>query len=507
MLSEGTMIQPDPNEHGITLAADDERPTSEDDYFLGVEDAAPRMVGELLDGKYRLEKVLGIGGMGAVYRARHEQIGSTVAIKVLFTHGLRRGELLTRFRREAYAAGATGHANIVKVHDLVTNDDGLSYLVMDYVDGEPLDELIHREGPFSPERAINIAEQILSALHAAHEKGIIHRDVKPENVMISRDEGYEIARVLDFGISKIRPTDADSAALTKTGTILGTPLYMAPEQARGERDLDHRLDLYAVGVMLYTMLAGRPPYEADNYNALLIRVVAGDYQPLDEIGPDLDPHLVDVVAKAMARDRADRFQDGESFIEALRGRTTVEPHRNADQSRKRPRRKGVIVAATVALLIAVAGAFTLLLMTEDSTASDGNSSGIARETTTAAALVPQESVEPQLGEAEAEPISSTVITEETSSSEPETIAVKITTTPPDARVLIAGVEVEDPSEHRVLRTSNERLLVRVEARGYRTAEELYPRDHDIEAHIELDQLPRKRARSVTEERNFRFNLE
>lgn len=484
--------------------------------LLDVDEAAAELVGQTLDGKYLLEKLLGVGGMGAVYRAYHVGIGSDVAIKVLFAQGegVRRRESLARFRREAQAAGSISHPNIVRVYDIGETDDGLSYLVMDLVEGRSLAEIVEDEAPLDEGRAVDLVEQVLLALEAAHEQGIVHRDVKPENVMVTvGPDGLERARVLDFGISKVRDIDGEGVGLTQTGTILGTPLYMAPEQARGERDLDLRLDLYAVGTMLYLMLSGQPPYEAENYNALLVKIVSGSPPPLPTVVVGIDPHLVAVVEKAMARDRDHRFSSAREVIEALRGRASFEAPpavpaaartkdaeaegREAAAVPRRPRaapsRRAVLVGGLLLVVAAVAAAAWLT--------SRGGETGRAAPPPEP---VPRRAEVPRPVSAPDPP---------PPPSPPREVAVHITTEPADARVTVGGLAVEDPSDARLLRAEGERVVVRVEAPGHEPVERSFPRDRDVVAHIVLarqadsPRRPEPRSRGRKNRGNFRYGLE
>ena len=240
---------------------------------------AGHLLGKTIGGKYRVRGVLGEGGMGTVFEAEHIALGRSVAVKVLHATQATKKDAVRRFQQEARAAGAIGHPNICGVIDLGTLDDGSPYLVMERLVGETLADRVAAEGGLPFEDVIDILIQVLSGLVAAHEKGIVHRDIKPENIFLTQRVGCPpLVKLLDFGVSKmtggragaIRPEDL---ALTRTGMVMGTPYYMAPEQARGERDLDARVDLYACGVILYEALTGRRPFTAANYNALLMQIL------------------------------------------------------------------------------------------------------------------------------------------------------------------------------------------------------------------------------------------
>jgi serine/threonine protein kinase len=277
------------------------------------------LIGKTIGGKYNVRAVLGEGGMGTVFEALNLAIGRQVAIKVLHANQLRKKDAVRRFHQEARAAGAIGHPNICEVYDLGTLDDGCPYLVMEKLVGETLADRIAREGGLPTDEVIDILIQVLSGLVAAHEKGIVHRDIKPENVFLTSRVGCPpVAKLVDFGVSKIMAahrsdTDEPEMDLTRTGIVLGTPYYLAPEQARGDRNLDARVDLYASGVMLYEALTGRRPFTAANYNALLINILTRSPRPAREFRLDLPAGIDAVLQKAMAREPSDRYQTAALF--------------------------------------------------------------------------------------------------------------------------------------------------------------------------------------------------
>ncbi|MFO0674948.1 MAG: protein kinase [Polyangiaceae bacterium] len=287
--------------------------------------------GKTIGGKYLVKSVLGEGGMGSVYEAEHLTLGRAVAVKVLSPQQARKKDAVKRFHHEARAAGAIGHPNICEVYDFGTLDDGSPYLVMERLTGETLAERIAREGGLPPDDVIDILVQMLSGLVAAHEKGVVHRDIKPENIFLSRRVGCPpVVKLLDFGVSKMlspvlsggRDEDMD---LTRTGMVMGTPYYMAPEQARGDRNLDVRVDLWAAGVILYETLTGRRPFQAANYNALLLLILSTAPRPATEVRPSLPIAFDAVIGKAMSRTREHRYQSADEFqtdLQALRATLT-----------------------------------------------------------------------------------------------------------------------------------------------------------------------------------------
>ncbi|MBX3234107.1 MAG: protein kinase [Labilithrix sp.] len=273
------------------------------------------LVGRLLGGRYRVRGLLGAGGMGAVYEAVQEDLARRVALKVLLDSTRITDEDLRRFRREALAASQLGHPNIVQVTDFQARPGEPPFLVMERLDGESLNDLLKRERPLAPARAVFIATQILAALAAAHAAGIVHRDIKPPNVFLTRTQAMaDLAKVLDFGIAKA-PSLAGSFR-TLPDTILGTPAYMAPEQAGGAQ-VDHRADIYAVGACLFEMLSGRRPYAGASAGEIIAQLSTTSPPPLLSLRPDLDPALAAVVDRALSRSPAARFASATAMLDAL----------------------------------------------------------------------------------------------------------------------------------------------------------------------------------------------
>ncbi|MDW8363692.1 MAG: serine/threonine-protein kinase, partial [Myxococcales bacterium] len=254
---------------------------------------------ELLAGKYRLVRLIGEGGMGSVWEAMHEVTGKRLAIKRMSAQLLGHGEAVERFVREARAASAITHPNVVEIFDVGVHE-GAPFMVMELLQGESLADVLRR-GVLDAISAVEVLTPVMLALAMAHERGIVHRDMKPDNIYLARRGNRVVPKLLDFGISKSLGQSQDHR-LTRTGSVLGTPYYMAPEQAAGRRDIDHRVDVYALGAILYEALTGRVPFDADNYNALLIAILTKDVTPVSAFRPDLPPAISDVVARAMSRD-------------------------------------------------------------------------------------------------------------------------------------------------------------------------------------------------------------
>ena len=276
------------------------------------------LVGSVLAERYEIVRRIGEGGMGAVYEARHTVIGKRVAVKVLLEKFLEKPELVARLLQEARLASSIGHENIVDVTDFGTTSDGRAFVVMEFLEGESLAQLVIRDAPLPIERSLRIARQIASALGAAHDKGIVHRDVKPENVYLVRRGEADFVKVVDFGVSKAvhtREEGPEWQRLTRTGMVLGTPLYMSPEQARGGEDIDARADIWAVGVLLYECLTGEVPFRAHNYLGVISQVLTEEAPPPSRLRPELGiPVGVEsVVMRALEKDRTRRYQQMPEF--------------------------------------------------------------------------------------------------------------------------------------------------------------------------------------------------
>jgi serine/threonine-protein kinase len=268
--------------------------------------SADSRIGQLIADKYRILRLLGRGGMGEVYEARHVVVGRRFALKFLHEQKARGRDSLSRFLREAQAAGALDSGHIAAVLDFDTAADGSPFLVMEYLAGESLGALLTREGPLPVVRAIAILMQVCSGLDVAHRAGIVHRDLKPDNLFVTQQPGgSELIKILDFGIAKLIEPGSDGA-ITSSGAILGTPFYMAPEQARGEKSLDFRADIHALGVIAYELLSGKRPHPGEGYNAILAHILTQPVIPLATLRPGLEPGLVAVIERALASEPARR---------------------------------------------------------------------------------------------------------------------------------------------------------------------------------------------------------
>ena len=284
-------------------------------------------VGDLIDGKYRIVRLIGEGGMGAVYEVRHEVVGGRFALKTLHARHVTKESMVRRFIQEAQAASAIGSEHIILVTDGGRAQDGSPYIVMEYLEGEDLANVLIREDRLDQARAVELMLQVCEALSTAHERGIIHRDIKPANLFLTQRERFgEWVKVLDFGIAKVHQAiSGQSRSLTKTGAIMGTPFFTSPEQFQKAKNVDLRADIYASGVTLYQLLSGRVPYDADNYEALIFAVATQAPMPLSTVLPGVDVSLEAVVMRSISKDAADRHQSMIELGEALRPFAAGEP--------------------------------------------------------------------------------------------------------------------------------------------------------------------------------------
>ncbi|MSP26764.1 MAG: serine/threonine protein kinase, partial [Myxococcales bacterium] len=279
-------------------------------------------IGSVIQGKYRIDSTLGAGGMGQVYRACHEELGKTVAIKFLNVTEQADEAQVARFLREARAISAVTSAHIVELFDWGRDAAGQPFLVMELLEGRELRARMEQYGKLPVREAVRFAIQILRGLKRVHAAGIVHRDLKPENVFIVTGDDEELhLKILDFGLSKLVDSDgsllARSPRLTQAGAVIGTPLYMAPEQVEALDGVDHRVDLWAMGVILYEMLCGAPPFVERSYARLVMAICQLDAAPPSRLNGDVPSALDALLARALRRDPAERFQSADEFLAAL----------------------------------------------------------------------------------------------------------------------------------------------------------------------------------------------
>ncbi|MGB5810888.1 MAG: serine/threonine-protein kinase [Polyangiales bacterium] len=314
------------------------------------EHAEDPLVGATLGGVYRVDHVIGRGGMGRVYEATHTHLGTRYAIKVLAPKRADKPDAVERFLREAKAAARIDNDHIVDVLNFDLHDEHGVFLVMELLEGTDLATRI-AEGPLPVADAIDLASQTGDALQAAHNAGIVHRDLKPENIFLTRRAGRTFVKVLDFGISKIKTPEHTDIKLTETDQILGTPLYISPELARGVSVIDHRTDIYALGVILYEMVAGAPPFTGSNHFQLLYKHGNETPEPPSHMNPaaTIPPHVEAAILRALEKDPAARFASMDAFRTAL---VAPAPEAASGRSGKTP---WVLLAAGIAAVVMTLG--------------------------------------------------------------------------------------------------------------------------------------------------------
>ena len=342
-------------------------------------------------GNYDIVEEIGRGGMAVVYRAYQRSLNRHVAIKVLAPQLSFDQQFVERFQREARAAAKLQHPNIVVIHD-VAHEQGIYFLVMELLEGRTLKKLIEEKGSLAAERAARIVEQVASALDYAHQQGFVHRDIKPANIFVGKEDHTTLA---DFGIAKAA---SETQHLTRTGMLIGTPEYMSPEQAEGGT-VDYRTDLYALGVVLYQMLAGRLPFQSTTPHATLHAVIYEPPPPLRQLRPGLSPAVESVVMKSIAKKPTQRYQAGREMVTALTAalagqttgavaipppRPTAPPPRAAAPPTRRRSPAVWIVAALIVLLVAILAAVFVLLNggTEEEDSTPSAAVIVAHETST-----------------------------------------------------------------------------------------------------------------------------
>jgi serine/threonine-protein kinase len=391
------------------------------------------LIGETLSGRYLVTRKVGQGGMGAVYEATHTLIGKRVAVKVLLEKYARREAIVQRLEQEARLASSCQNEHIIDITDFGSTEDGRRFVVMEYLEGESLAECLARETRLPEQRVLRIASQAASALAAAHAKGIVHRDIKPENLFLLRRKDQDFVKVVDFGISKsLRASDEaeEQPRLTQTGMVLGTPLYMSPEQARGDDELDARVDVYALGVIMYEATTGRVPFVGNNYLSVISQVLNEDPRGPRELRPELSEEFESVVMRAMAKDRSERYASANDLLNDVTA-LLEDPTRSTERAkitgpRKKPARsksplKIAIWVALIAVVIAAVVTTVVMLFGGSEVVKQRNN----REVVPPPPVVVDAA--PPAVELDAAP-------------EAETIEVMIRTEPPGATVQVDGVD-------------------------------------------------------------------
>ena len=392
------------------------------------------IVGTTLSGRYLVTRKVGQGGMGAVYEATHTLIGKRVAVKVLLEKYAQREALVARLKQEAQLASSVGNEHIIDITDFGTTEDGRTFVVMEFLEGESLAECLARETRLPEKRILKISAQTASALAAAHAKGVVHRDIKPENLFLLQRKDQDFVKVVDFGISKsLRASgeEEEQPRLTQTGMVLGTPLYMSPEQARGDDALDARVDIYALGVIMYETATGRVPFLGNNYLSVISQVLNETPKPLREARPELSEEFEAVVMRAMAKDRSERYESANDMLADLNA-ILEDPTHSTERAkitgprRKMPKKsslKTLVAVGAVAVIVAAIAVTVKVMMggpTTNPVLAAGHDGGPAA---TADAIV-------------------AVQVDAIAVPEHRYVQMKIVTDPPGATILQEGVVVE-----------------------------------------------------------------
>jgi serine/threonine-protein kinase len=469
------------------------------------------LIGATLGGRYKVIKAIGEGGMGIVYEAVHEVIEKKVAVKVLRDDFSKRPEVVARFRQEAKSASRIGHEHIVDISDFGETPTGQSYFVMEYLEGDDLANILAREGTLAPARAVNILLQCCKALGAAHAKGIVHRDMKPENIFLtSRDNQPDFVKIVDFGIAKMSDIETDGAPgrkLTKTGMIFGTPEYMSPEQAAG-KPLDHRVDIYALGVILFETLTGRVPFVGDTFMGILTQHMFEEIPTLRSVNPNVhcSEELEMVIFQALTKDPDERFPDMASLARAIAGamdlsgafsvdtmvgwgepiniKSGVSVVENAQTLEvDTGKRTGTVLAILgVAALLIAGGIGGYLAFRPQPTAANGieeptnvgnGPAEVLGDGETELAVGGTEGEEGEEGEGEESEAGAGGATEEVEEG-PEMISIDVTTTPPGAEIMVGGEIVCQPSPCSFTAEAGQSLRIQAMRGAYIATRDLEP---------------------------------
>jgi serine/threonine-protein kinase len=269
-------------------------------------------------GNYTITAKLGEGGMGVVFLAEHPVIGRKVAMKAIHPELSRNPEVVSRFVTEAKAVNQIGNEHIVDIHDFGTTADGDFYFIMEFLQGDSLADRLRRESPLDPARALMIGAQVADALAASHAHGIIHRDLKPENIFLIHKGGTsDFVKVLDFGLAKLTVGDDKVSHKTRTGSVMGTPYYMSPEQCEGRPNIDHRADVYSLGVILFEMMTGKVPFGGEGYGEIIVKHITAPIPSPRAINPRVPPACEAILLRALAKNRGERFRGMEDFRAAM----------------------------------------------------------------------------------------------------------------------------------------------------------------------------------------------
>ena len=495
-------------------------------------------------GSYQILAELGKGGMGAVYLAEHKLIGRKAAIKTLLPHFCHRPEIVRRFFNEAKAATAVKHPGIVEIYDMDVQDDGAAFIAMEYLEGETLKAHLRRHKGLPVEKAIELVRQTASALAAAHSKGVIHRDLKPDNIFIVPDpEIGERVKILDFGIAKLIEGDDAGEHRTNTGTVMGTPSYMSPEQCRGAGKVDLRADLYSLGCIFFELVCGQPPFIRDGSGAVMGAHMYEQPPPPRTLAPSLSPALDAFILRLLAKNPDERFATATDLLHALPGARLPTNDGGMVMSgmvTNRPATPLPSVAQVEQTTLSNASAAVGLGPTHAAHVAPAAATGISRRWMIIAAPVLLSigvgSVAVFIGgfdEREAETVTvvasengkhntPTEADQQANSEEPETaapdepsvpeaesidsateiaeqalITIVIKSSPPGAKVFVKGATErlgKTPLEHQV-KPSNEDLAFVLKKRGYKQQEIVFPGNEDGSKEVMLKETTRKKKPS------------
>ncbi|HEY4180371.1 MAG TPA: serine/threonine-protein kinase, partial [Kofleriaceae bacterium] len=396
------------------------------------------IVGTTLSGRYLVTRKVGQGGMGAVYEATHTLINKRVAVKVLLEKYAQREAIVRRLKQEAQLASSIGNEHIIDITDFGVTEDGRTFVVMEFLEGESLAECLTRETSLPEQRILRIVAQSAGALAAAHAKGIVHRDIKPENLFLLKRNEREFIKVVDFGISKSLRASAEeeeTTRLTQTGMVLGTPLYMSPEQARGDEELDARVDVYALGVIMYECATGRVPFVGNNYLSVISQVLNEEPRPIRDFKPEITEEYEAVCAKAMAKDVNDRYASANEMLADL---TAIidDPTHSTERARitgprkravKKPQggTKAIVWIAGIAIILAASVVVATQLMGGPPKGKVGAGSGSGSQVATVTPSVDAAVTLPAAIDAAAA----------------TTVQVRFETTPPGASIALDGADL------------------------------------------------------------------
>jgi len=467
----------------------------------GALDPNDPLINLILGGRYRVIKSIGEGGMGIVYEGVHEVIEKKVAIKVLRDDFSKRPEVVERFRQEAKSASRIGHEHIVDISDFGETPTGQSYFVMEYLEGDDLANILAREGTLAPGRAVHILLQCCKALGAAHTKGIVHRDMKPENIFLtSREDQPDFVKIVDFGIAKMSDIETDGAPgrkLTKTGMIFGTPEYMSPEQAAG-KPLDHRVDVYALGVILFEMLTGRVPFVGDTFMGILTQHMFEEIPTLRAINPNVQcsEELEMVIFKALTKDPEERFADMPALARSIANAMDLSGAFSVDTmvgwGEPLKMKSGVSVVETAQTIevdtgsrkgtvFAIAGVLALLIA-----GGIGGYLAFRPQTTAANGIEEPTNVGTEPADVEdgadieeasggtTEDAADAAVEGIGPAAGPEMVTIEVATTPPGAEIMVGGEVVCEPSPCTFVTEAGQSIRIQAARGAYIATRDLEP---------------------------------